>query len=201
MKSLIIIAFVAFSITSSIAQEKNIVTQSVTLDNLIPFIVKNFHSSNDASENRNITFLLQVSSEDKQFDDSIILKQAFKLLSTRLTEDDKISIVTYSGFNGVALKQSSPKELKRIYYALSSLKSSIKEFHNDGIQLAYDYANKNFDEESINTVVMVRNTNLISNSQVSNHDNLDKPRKKRNNVVLITAISLLPEIISVIKKN
>jgi hypothetical protein len=201
MKSIITLILIAFVITTGIAQEKNIVTKSVQIDNLIPFVIQNFPTSNDGDdvEMRNITFLIQVSETNLSIENQVVLKQAFKLLSNRLSEDDLISIVTYSGFNGIALKQTEPGDLKKLLYTINNLKSSVKEFHVDGIELAYNYTNDNFEEEAINTVVMVRNPNASINANTYATPVTVKTSKKKNGAVLITAISLLPELISVIK--
>ena len=45
-------------------------------------------------------------------------------------------MVTYSGFNGIALKQTSPKNLKKILFTINDYKSSVKEFHKNGSELA-----------------------------------------------------------------
>ncbi len=61
MKTIITLILVTFTITSGIAQEKNIETFSVSIENLIPFIVDNYASGfNDESANKNLTFLIQV---------------------------------------------------------------------------------------------------------------------------------------------
>jgi len=202
MKTLITIILSAFVITTSISQEKNIETKSVEIDNLISFVVQNYFAPkvNSELEMQNITFLIQVPETDLSIENQVVLKQAFKLLSTRLTENDFISIVTYSGFNGIALKQTAPNDLKKILYPLNNLKSSVKEFHKDGIELAYNYAKNNFKDKAINTVVMVRNPNIINGNNTSSNTITTKPIKKKNSgVVLITALSLLPELIAVIK--
>ncbi len=200
MKALITLILTAFLATTSIAQEMNIETKSVTLDNLITFTVENYSvkSEDTESDQQNISFLIQVPETNLSIEDNVILKQAFKLLSNRLTEGDLISIITYSGFNGVALKQVEPNDIKRILHTINNFKSSIKEFHQDGIELAYKYAKENFDEEAINSVVMVRNPNISSESENTSLLPV-KPQKKKNNAVLITAISLLPELLAIIK--
>jgi hypothetical protein len=200
MKALITLILTAFLATTSIAQEMNIETKSVALDNLITFIVENYSvkSEDTESDQQNISFLIQVPETNLSIEDNVILKQAFKLLSNRLTEGDLISIITYSGFNGVALKQVEPNDIKRILHTINNFKSSIKEFHQDGIELAYKYAKENFDEEAINSVVMVRNPNISSESENTSLLPV-KPQKKKNNAVLITAISLLPELLAIIK--
>lgn len=200
MKIFTTLIFVAFVIPSSIAQEKNIETHSVSIENIIPFIVDNYAiKGNGEQVAKNLTFLIQMPETELDGESKIILKQAFKLLSSRLAENDNISIVTYSGFNGIALKQTSPKDLKKILFVINDFKSSVKEFHNDGIELAYNYTQDNFDEDAINTVVMIRNPNVLLGNSAYNNASLVEPPKKKNNAVLITAMSLLPELLAIIK--
>jgi len=165
MKSLITIIFVAFTIAPSIAQNMNIETKSVELDNLISFIVNNY---DEDSESKNITFLIQVNSDEMDGENLIMLKQGFKLISERLDEESNISIVACSKFNGVALKMTPPKEIKLILqmtppkeiklilHTLLDLKGSISDFYQDGISLAYKKAEENYNEELENSVVMIR---------------------------------------------
>lgn len=180
------------------AQEKNIETQSVSIENLIPYIAENY--SKDTNSQYNITFLIQTGAAGVSNDDKVVLRQAFKLLSKRLTENDVISIVAYAGLNGVALKQNPAKETKPILHAINDFKSSIKEFYNDGIELAYTYAEENFNEEATNTIIMVRNPGIATQNQQANSAQAQSVvPKPKNNAVLLTAITLLPEIISIIK--
>jgi len=181
-------------------RKKNIETYSVSIENLIPFIVDNYATNfNDESANKNLTFLVQVSEVGLDIESQIVLKQAFKLLSRRLTEDDNISIVTYSGFNGVSLKQTSPKDLKKILFAINDFKSSVKKFHKDGIELAYTYTKKNFKEDAINSVIMIRNPNTSLDVSAYNNSAVNAQPKQKNHAVIITAISLLPELLAIIK--
>jgi len=189
--------FVTLTVTHSKAQEKNIETQSVSIENLISFIVEHYKLNVDeTSEAKTITFLIQAS-ENNSIEDAVILKQAFKLLSKRLNEEDKISIVAYSGLNGIALNQSSAKEVKKILYVIDNLKESIKEFHDDGIALAYEHAKENFIENTVNSVVMIRNPNATRT--IASNVSETKTVKKKSNAVMLTAIALLPELIAVIK--
>ncbi len=199
MKTVFTLMLIIVSITISTAQEKNIETQSVSIENLIGFIVEQYKLNvEEASEAKNITFLIQAS-ENNSIEDAVILKQAFKLLSKRLTEDDVISIVTYSGINGVALSQCPSKDIKKMLYVINNLKESIKEFHEDGIELAYAHAKKNFIESAVNSVVMIRNPNASKGLAANANSNKTKNTKKKSNAVMLTAIALLPELIAVIK--
>lgn len=84
-------------------QEKNIETDVVTIDNLITFIVENYSVKKDSTNTKNITFLIETYADGFNTEDRVILKQAFKLLTKRVTDNDLISIVMYSNYNGVAL--------------------------------------------------------------------------------------------------
>jgi hypothetical protein len=178
-------------------QEMAIETKSVAIENVISYVIENIdrNSQNDSLSVKNITFLIQSSPNGLSIEDKVILKQTFKLVSKRLSEEDHISIIAYSGINGVSLKKTSPKELKKIMHALENFKTSVKELHIDGIELAYNYAKENFEEDAINTVVMIRNPNAAN----ANITQSTAAPKRKNNTILITAIALLPEIISVIK--
>ena len=205
MKEIAIIVFLLLFIAIGNSQEKKVQTQSVSLENLIPFIAENY-SSQESATLQNITFLIQVGNTGISNNDKVILKQAFKLLSKRLTKNDSISIIGYSGINGVALEQSSPKKIKPILHAINNFMPSIKEFHNDGIELAYTYADQNYNESAANTIIMVRNPNAGSGTVISQTTEVETETtatsiapKPKNNAVLLTAITLLPELISIIK--
>jgi hypothetical protein len=204
MKEVATLLFLLLFIALGNAQEIKIKTESVSLENLIPFIAENY-SSQESATLHNITFLIQVGNTGISNDDKVILKQAFKLLSKRLTKNDLISIIGYSGINGLALEQASPKKTKPILHTINNFMSSINEFHKDGIELAYTYAKQNYSEGAVNTIIMIRNPNASSGAvvnQITESESIPTETlapKSKNNAVLLTAITLLPEIISIIK--
>lgn len=199
MKQLIITIGLIITTNILIAQDFKIETESVAIDNLISFVVDEIESKTQDSEEQtlHLTFLIQTSLAGISTEDKVILKQAFKLISDRLSEEDSISILTYSGFRGTALMQTSAKAFKSIAYTLEHLKPSITEFHKNGIEHAYAYAEEYYKTDAINTIIMVRNPKASRSTETSIASQ-DKA-KKNNNVALITAIALLPELISVIK--
>lgn len=177
------------------SQEKNIETHSIEIENFIAYIVENY--PNQSEDLYNLTFLIQTGTEGYALEEKVILKQAFKILSKRLHEDNTISMLAYSGLNGVALEQNPIKKMKKMLYVLDNFKSSIKVFHEDGVTLAYDYIKENFNDNAINRIIIVRIPNL-KNEATSSVSSV-KGEKKKNNAIVLTAISLLPEIISVLK--
>jgi hypothetical protein len=197
MKTLITFILSAFVVTISIAQEKNIETKSVELGDLISFIVDNYNLD---SESQNITFLIQVNNDEFSGEYLILLKQGFKLISERLDEDSKVTIVAYSKFNGIALNSTPANEVKLILHTLSDLKGSISEFYNDGISLAYKTAEDNYNEELDNSVVMIRIDQKAQNEIVNIEEEEKKIKnKKKTNALLVAALTLLPEVINLIK--
>ncbi|MFC0604396.1 hypothetical protein [Winogradskyella pulchriflava] len=182
------------------SQEKTIETESLTLDNFITFIVENYSIQADSTNTKNITFLIETYADNFNTEDKVILKQAFKLLSKRVSESDSISLVMYSNFSGVALNQVNATDVKKLLYVIEHPKSSIQIFEEDGIEAAYELAKENFVEEAENNVVMIR----IPNRTVEVANNTDsnktiKTAEKKSNALVLTAMALLPEIISVIK--
>lgn len=198
MKLLTTIALV-LSITCT-AQKKNIETKSVGLQDFIGFVIDTYpNQTEELRDPQHINFLLQVGEEGYGVEDRILIQQAFKLLSSRLSEDDTITISTYSKMNGIALSQADPKDLKGILFTIDNLKSSIKEFHEDGIALAYEFMEDNFSEEMNHSIVMVRNSNSSSSLVKETSVASKKKAKVKSNAVVLTAIALLPELIAVIK--
>jgi len=135
MKTTATFVFALILSIASYSQEKNIGTESVNLDNLITFIVENYSIQTDSTKTKNITFLIETYAEKFNIEDSVILKQAFKLLSKRVTKNDTISIVMHSNFNGIALKQVKATEIKKLLYVIEHPKTSVKTFVDDGIEL------------------------------------------------------------------
>ena len=203
MKTIFNLILALFFLTASNAQQLDINTKSVAINDIINFVAETYeYQSEEVIASNTITFVLQVAGEDISIEDLVILKQAFKLLSERLNEENTISIITYYGFSGIALDQVSPNEMDVINNTLSNLKSKIEEFKPDGIALAYKYAEENFDETSTNTIVIVRNSNATkpNTNKLSKKEIKKLKRKKRNKALLTTAIGLLPELLVMLNK-
>ena len=102
------------------------------------------------------------------------------------------------------MPKTSSKSIKKVLYALDNFKAQIDKECEDGITYAYEYADKIYEELANNYVVMVRNPNpnpinYVSTNETSNTVNKVNNAKKNNGAIILTAITLLPEIIAVIK--
>ena len=208
--------FVSLLSLTSLSAQNSIETQSIALDNLITFVANHFPKETlvinantkanvtEESENKQISFILETSKSNFSSEDKIILQQAFKFLTTRLTKEDKVSVFVYSGQNGLLLDRVSAKEIKKMLSVINDVKSSITETHSDGITMAYQRAQEHFNETVDNIVVMVRNPNAAKKITETPEIDVTKikeetTKSKGSNVVLLTAITLLPELISIIK--
>ncbi|TCK69041.1 hypothetical protein DFQ05_0552 [Winogradskyella wandonensis] len=202
MKTLIQLVIVLFITIQLNSQEKHVETESVTLENLFTFIVDHFE---DDGNPQNITFLLKTHSGSFSNEDKFILKQTFKLLSKRLTEDDFISIATYNHYSGIALAKTPATHLKKMLYAVEHPKESIEAFAKDGIEFAYKYADVNFEEDYDNKVIMIRlpERKVLGNNSVkpslATVATATTKQKGNGTAIVLSALALLPEIIQVIK--
>jgi hypothetical protein len=203
MKTLFQFILVLALCNASSAQEKNIETESVAIENLINFMVDQYSSKTDTIPKRNITFLIETYADNFNTEDKVMLQQAFKIMSKRLTEEDFVSIVTYSKYNGIVLQQSAATNTKKLVYAVENFRSSINYIEDNGIEVAYRLARENFTEETENSVVMIRVPQTIKEDAVqktkTNMAKANNTNNKKSNAVVLTAIALLPEIIKIIK--
>lgn len=225
MKSLVTLSLFLFCFFLQ-GQENILKTESLVIDDFISFIVNNFPASSQdhlvsgTHKPQNLTFLIESGIGNFSIEDEIMLQQGFKILSSRLHNTDKLSIAVYSGQNGLLLNQESPIQLKKILHVLSHVPSNIIIPFKDGIGDTYALAQKNLNVNSTNTLIFLRSSakevpaiplansksghKLQSNNfvDVNAEDNvtnkrLDKP--KNGSIVLLTAITLLPELIQIIK--
>jgi len=214
MKTVLIYFISALCLTSLNAQN-SIETQSVALEDLITFIANSFpleqvsdtakaKTKSDAQiKPKQISFVLETSKNNFSPEDRIVLQQAFKFLSTRLQSEDSISLFVYSGQNGLLLDRVLVKEIKKIMLVINDVRSNIIKKHKDGISMTYQFAEDNFNNEADNMVVIVRNPNATESVTTPEIEATaaKQPTSKNavENVALLTAITLLPELISVIK--
>ncbi len=102
----------------------------------------------------NLTFLIDVSGSMSGTNKLPLLKSAFKLLVTQLRGRDKVSIVVYAGAAGVVLNPTSGDDKTKILQALDQLESGGSTAGGEGIELAYELAQKNFKKNGNNRVIL-----------------------------------------------
>ncbi len=110
--------------------------------------------ANEALPASNLTFLIDVSGSMGAVNKLPLLKSAFKLLVKQLRPKDKVSIVVYAGAAGVVLEPTSGDHKEKILSALDNLQSGGSTAGGAGIQLAYKFAEKNFNKKGNNRVIL-----------------------------------------------
>jgi Ca-activated chloride channel family protein len=143
----------------------------------------------DASETpaRNLVFLIDVSGSMHQENRLPLVKRALGLLIDRLTEKDRVSIVTYA--NGVSVKLTpTPGDRKQtIRDAVNALEAGGATNGEGGIQLAYEMARRTLIADGANRVILCTDGDF--NVGVSNESDLRRlVEKERASGVFLTVL-------------
>ncbi|NQY30312.1 MAG: hypothetical protein HRT69_12670, partial [Flavobacteriaceae bacterium] len=86
----------AFIVMNAQTETMDIKTSSVTVDNLIEFIVNDFEYNIETGIKSNITLVVETKNYTISRDKKFFLKQAIHLMSKRLNSYDKISVISYN---------------------------------------------------------------------------------------------------------
>ena len=102
----------------------------------------------------NLVFLLDVSGSMDEPDKLPLVKQSMSLLLDTLRPDDTISIVVYAGAAGTVLEPTKAKDKTKILAALNNLQAGGSTAGAEGIELAYQLAEANFNPKGVNRIIM-----------------------------------------------
>ena len=135
----------------------------------------------------NLTFLIDTSGSMDSFDKLPLLKTSFGLLVDTLSEDDKVSIVTYAGSSSVLLDSVSGADKRRILDAIDRLSAGGSTAGADGIGTAYALAEKNFSERGNNRIILATDGDF--NVGISSMPDLEKLiAKKRDTGIYLSVL-------------
>ena len=102
----------------------------------------------------NLVFLLDVSGSMDEPGKLPLVKQSLSLLLDTLKADDTISIVVYAGAAGTVLEPTKVKEKSKILAALNNLQAGGSTAGAEGIALAYQLAEANFNSKGVNRIIL-----------------------------------------------
>ena len=108
----------------------------------------------------NLVFLIDVSGSMDDPDKLPLLQKSFAKLVEGLGENDRVSIVTYSGEEKVVLENESGSNKSKILESINSLKAHGSTNGEAGMRTAYDIAKKHFVEGGVNRIVMASDGDL-----------------------------------------
>lgn len=108
----------------------------------------------------NLVFLLDVSGSMYDENKLPLVQKSFAMLTEELTEQDRVSIVTYAGYETVLLKGVTGDRKDEINDALMSLTAGGSTAGGAGIKKAYDLARKYYIEGGNNRVILATDGDL-----------------------------------------
>ncbi len=102
----------------------------------------------------NLVFLLDVSGSMSDQDKLPLVKQSIGLLLSQLKQEDTVAIVVYAGAAGTVLEPTPVEDKYKIQNALNMLEAGGSTAGAEGIRLAYQLAEQNFDKLAINRIIL-----------------------------------------------
>ena len=132
----------------------------------------------------NLVFLIDVSGSMMDYDKLPLVQQAFGLLTEKLTEKDRVSIVTYASGDAVVLEGANGIQKDKIMNAINNLYASGSTAGSAGIQTAYEIAEKYFIPNGNNRVILATDGDL--NVGITSESGLEQliTEKKESGVYL-----------------
>jgi Ca-activated chloride channel family protein len=120
----------------------------------------------------NLVFLLDVSGSMNQANKIDLLKNALKMLTNQLSEQDSVAIVVYAGAAGTVLKPTKGDNKQAIIDALAKLSAGGSTNGGAGIEAAYRLAQQSFIKGGINRVMLATdgdfNVGTVNNQALKN---------------------------------
>lgn len=135
----------------------------------------------------NLVFLLDVSGSMEAEDKLPLVKKSLSLLLSRLQPDDRVSIVVYAGAAGVVLPPTRVQEKTKILEAMKSLAPGGSTAGAQGIELAYQLAQENFQKGAVNRIILATDGDF--NVGIADPDQLKKyVERKRDEGIYLSVL-------------
>ena len=112
------------------------------------------------SEGNNLVFLIDVSGSMASSDKLPLLKKTFSYLVSQLDENDRVSIVTYSGKERVVLSGCPGNQGEKILKAINSLEANGSTNGQAGLEKAYKLAQDHMIDGGNNRIIMASDGDL-----------------------------------------
>jgi Ca-activated chloride channel family protein len=108
----------------------------------------------------NLVFLIDVSGSMQAANKLPLVQQALSMLVEELSENDRVSIVTYAGNAGLVLPPTTGDQKQVIRAAIESLAAGGSTHGSAGIALAYEQAQEHFIAGGANRVILATDGDL-----------------------------------------
>jgi len=135
----------------------------------------------------NFVFLIDVSGSMSSSNKLPLLKDALKLLTNNLRENDRVAIVVYAGAAGMVLPSTFGYNKEKIITALDKLTSGGSTAGGAGIKLAYKIAKENYVHNGNNRVILATDGDF--NVGASSDSDMEKLiEERRNDGIFLTCL-------------
>jgi Ca-activated chloride channel family protein len=121
---------------------------------LVHIGIKGYDIQKTERPHSNLVFLLDVSGSMDEPNKLPLVKNSIKMLLDQMNASDKISIVVYAGAAGTVLEPTPASDKAKIIAAIDNLQPGGSTAGAEGINLAYQLAEQNFDKEGVNRVIL-----------------------------------------------
>lgn len=144
--------------------------------------------ADDAVQNtkNNLVFLIDVSGSMQSEDKLQLLKKSFTYLTEKLTEDDTVSIVTYSGAERIVLDGAKGNEHDKILNAVNNLEAGGSTNGESGLRTAYSLAEKYMKADANNRIIMASDGDL--NVGISSAEELKSFIEEKRNLGIYISV-------------
>lgn len=102
----------------------------------------------------NLVFLLDVSGSMDAPNKLGLVQQSIRMLTSQLTERDRVAVVVYAGAAGLVLPPTYGDRKSEILDAIDRLRAGGSTNGGQGIQLAYNVAQQNLISQGVNRVIL-----------------------------------------------
>lgn len=138
----------------------------------------------DSLKASNFVFLIDVSGSMHDHNKLPLVKATLKMVTQKMKNDDKISIVVYAGEAGCVLESTSGENKNKIIEALNHLEAGGSTAGGEGIELAYRIALNHFIKGGNNRIILATDGDF--NVGVSSNESLELliEEKRKSNVFL-----------------
>jgi Ca-activated chloride channel homolog len=158
-----------------------------TQHQLVHIGIKGKEIKNNQLQAANFVFLVDVSGSMADENKLPLLKQSLKLLVQKLSEQDKVSIITYAGNESIALPPTACSNKEVIITAINHLESGGATAGEAGIKLAYTLAKQNFSPQKNNRIILATDGDF--NVGISSQEELvSLIEKERNTGIFLTVL-------------
>ncbi len=121
---------------------------------LVRIGIRGYDVAGETRPRANLVFLIDTSGSMQGPGRLDLVKQSLAMLLEQLGPDDRVSIVTYAGNAGTALEPTLVRDKGRILSVIQTLGADGSTAGAEGIRQAYALAERNFDAEGVNRVIL-----------------------------------------------